>query len=90
MNKNKAIVIEWFDDVNPDSYVLIPFHYEVKILQATPIDDDRTEVVFYGPAENVDKLSEDLKGNLHMNKAIAIAHSGDDANEFPYPASLIQ
>ena len=61
MNKNKAIVIEWFDDVNPDSYVLIPFHYGVKILQSTPIDDDRTEVVFYGPAENVDKLTEDFE-----------------------------
>ena len=57
---NKTALVEWFDDCNPDSYVLCPEHYNIKILQAKPTDEARTELVVYGSTEDVDKFLEDF------------------------------
>jgi len=57
---NKATVIEWYDDVNPDSYVLCQEAYGIKVLQTKTIDANTTEVVVYGPTENIDHFLEDF------------------------------
>lgn len=76
---NKAVAVEWFDDVNPDSYVLIQPHYNVKILHAVPIDDESTEIVVYGPKANVDKFLEDFnEGEVEPFESVG---SGDYDDE---------
>ena len=76
---NKAVAVEWFDDINPDSYVLIQPHYNVKILHAVPIDDESTEIVVYGPKANVDKFLEDFhEGEVEPFESVG---SGDYDDE---------
>jgi len=58
---NKSAVVEWYDDVNPDSYVLCMEPYGIKILHTKLIDENQTEVVVYGPEENVDRFLEDFE-----------------------------
>lgn len=57
---NKSAVVEWFDDDNPESYLLCSEEYGIKFLYAKEIDEYATELVVYGPTENVDRFLEDV------------------------------
>lgn len=58
---NKSAVVEWFDCDNPDSYLLCCEEYGIKFILAKAIDKHNTELVVYGPTENVDRFLADLK-----------------------------
>lgn len=58
---NKSVVIEWYDDINPSSYLLCAWAYGIQFLKETAIDEARTELVVYGPKENVERFYEDFE-----------------------------
>ena len=58
---NKSAVVEWFNDYNPESYLLCCEEYGIKFIFAKVLDKYRTELVVYGPTENVDRFLEDHK-----------------------------
>lgn len=61
----KAAVVDYFDDFNPDSYLLCLEPYKLKLLQALAKTKYTTEIVVYGEAEDVDRFIEDNEeGNL--------------------------
>ena len=61
----KAAVVDYFDDFNPDSYLLCLEPYKLKLLQALAKTKNTTEIVVYGEAEDVDRFIEDNEeGNL--------------------------
>lgn len=55
----KATLVDYFDDINPDSYLLCAEPYRIKILQALAKTPSDTELVIYGEAEDVDRFVED-------------------------------
>lgn len=58
---NKAKVIRWYDDVNPDSFVICAPNYGLKVLQAKYVHDNEVEIVVYGLAEDVDRFAADVE-----------------------------
>lgn len=58
MNKSKTLV--WYDDYNPESYLLCMQHYGLKLLLDKKIDSCSTEITVYGQPENLDKFLADL------------------------------
>lgn len=58
---NKAKVIRWYDDVNPNSYLICIGEYGLKVLQAKWINDNEVELVVYGLAEDVDRFAADVE-----------------------------
>ena len=79
MNMNKSAVIEWFDDDNPESYVLCCEAYGIKIVNVEVIDEFNTEITVYGPIENINKFLEDYdEGNVEPFETVG---SGDYDDE---------
>lgn len=79
MNKNKSATVVWFDDYNPESYVLCCEAYGIKILNAEVIDEFNTEITVYGPIENINKFLEDYdEGNVEPFETVG---SGDYDDE---------
>ena len=79
MNKNKSATVVWFDDDNPESYVLCCEAYGIKILNAKEIDEFNTEITVYGPSENVNRFLNDLdEGDVEPFETVG---SGDYDDE---------
>ena len=76
---NKSAVVEWFDDDNPKSYLLCCEKYGIKFIFAKVLDKDRTELVVYGPTENVDHFLEDYEeGDLEPFETVGAADYDDE------------
>ena len=76
---NKSAVVEWFDDDNPQSYLLCCEEYGIKFIFAKVLDKDRTELVVYGPTENVDRFLEDYEeGDLEPFETVGAGDYDDE------------
>ena len=65
MPNRKAAIVDYFDDFNPDSYLLCLEPYNLKLLQALAKTKEVTEIVIYGEAEDVDRfIADNEEGNL--------------------------
>ena len=72
MPNRKAAVVDYFDDYNPDSYLLCLEPYNLKLLQALAKTRDVTEIVVYGEAEDVDRFVEDNEeGTLEPMESVS-------------------
>lgn len=76
---NKTAVIEWFDDDNPESYLLCCEEYGIEFIFAKVLDEYHTELVVYGPTENVDRFLKDFdEGDVEPFETVG---SGDYDDE---------
>lgn len=79
---NKSAAVEWFDDDNPESYLLCCEEYGIKFIFAKVLDKDRTELVVYGPTENVDRFLEDYEeGDLEPFETVGAGDYDDEDYE---------
>lgn len=56
---NTSITVDWTDDYNRHSFLLLLEEYGLKLLKAKDIDNSTCEITLYGPVDDVSAFCED-------------------------------